>query len=175
MTTTEVDSLDRMILRELYADVRASYKGIGDKLGVSHNTIKARIDRMLANGVFQFAIITSPDKVGREATAYLLIKAEPGQLEEIAHTLAERREVAYLGFGIGEADILALAHFYSNKSLFAFVNSFVGMLPGVTDVRTVLMCETIKMLSGGHPILLEQEETTRIHGVTGEAVVSSIA
>jgi len=142
--------LDRQSLRELYADVRASYKGIGDKLSVSHNTIKARIDRMLAKKVFSFAIITSPHKVGREATAYLLLSVKPSQLDQVARTLADRREVAYLGFSIGEADVLALCHFNSNKELFVFVNGFVGNLFGVEEVRTILMCETVKTLSGDH-------------------------
>ncbi len=157
--SNDVDSLDRRILRVLYADVRASYKGIGDKLGVSHNTVKARIDRMLEDEVFGFAIITRPDKVGREATAYLIISAEPARHQEIARALAERREVSYLGFTIGDGDILALGHFASNQALFTFVNSFAGTLPGVQSLRTILMCETVKGFSAQHRSIFDEDRS----------------
>lgn len=168
--TTEIDQLDRQILRELHADVRASYKSIGDKLSVSHNTIKARIDRMLARKVFSFAIITSPHKVGREATAYLLVSVKPSELEQVARTLSERREVAYLGFSIGEADMLALCHFNSNKELFVFVNGFVGNLSGVVEVRTILMCETVKTLSGDQSGTFALEATNETSGGPESAI-----
>jgi len=154
--SNEVDFLDRRILRVLYGDVRASYKSIGDRLGVSHNTVKARIDRMLEDEVFGFAIITRPDKVGMEATAYLTISAEPARHQEIARALAERREVSYLGFTIGDGDILALGHFASNQALFTFVNSFAGTLPGVQSVRIILMCETVKGFSAQHRSMIDE-------------------
>ena len=142
----QVDELDRQILRALYDDVRASYKSIADKLGVSHNTVKARMDRMVEDGVFTFAIVTDPPRVGLAATAYLAITVESSHIDEIAAKIAARKEVSYMGLMIGEGDILALVHFTGNDALFRFVHGFVGHLPGVVSVKTMLMCATVKGL-----------------------------
>lgn len=151
----QVDELDKQILRTLYDDVRASYKSIADRLGVSHNTVKARMDRMLDDEVFKFAIVTDPPKVGLAATAYLIISADPRHIDSISKTLAGRHEVSFLGLMLGDGDILALAHFSGNDSLFRFVNGFVGHLAGVTSVKTILMCDTIKGLPDRNVSLLD--------------------
>jgi len=142
----EADSLDKKIIVALYQDVRASYKGIADRLGISHNTVRARMDRLLRDKVIRFAVVTDPPKVGFAVTAYLGISVEPDHLEQVGHALVARREVSYLGHTIGNEDILALAHFEDNERLFKFVNTFVGLLEGVTAVRTTVVCETLKGL-----------------------------
>lgn len=142
----DVDALDKKIIVALYQDVRASYKGIADRLGVSHNTVRARMDRLLRERVIRFAVVTDPPKVGFEVTAYLNLNVDPVHMEGVGRTLCERREVSYLGHTIGDEDIIALAHFENNEALFRFVNGFLGHLEGVTGVRTTIVCETLKGL-----------------------------
>lgn len=142
----EVDALDRKIIVALYQDVRASYKSIADRLGVSHNTVRARMDRLLQEKVIRFAVVTDPPKVGFEVTAYLGLVVEPQKVDAIGQTLFGRREVSYLGHTIGNEDIIALTHFENNEALFRFVNGFLGHLDGVTAVRTTIVCETLKGL-----------------------------
>jgi Lrp/AsnC family transcriptional regulator for asnA, asnC and gidA len=146
----EVDALDKKIIIALYQDVRASYKGIADRLGVSHNTVRARMERLLRDKIIRFAVVTDPPKVGFAVTAYLSLNVEPEHLESVGRTLCERREVSYLGHTIGNEDIIALAHFENNELLFRFVNVFLGNLEGVVAVRTTIVCETLKGLPDRH-------------------------
>ncbi len=152
-----IDKLDRAILRSLVRDVRASYKSIADSLGVSHNTVRARMDRMIDEKVFKFLLVTNPSKVGLSVTAYLLIKAESADLSTVISALCGRRETMYAGLTLGESDIIALVQFSGPESLYRFVHDFVRMLPGVTDVRTMVVCETVKPLSSHDPRLFEDE------------------
>ncbi len=146
----EVDALDKKIIVALYQDVRASYKGIADRLGVSHNTVRARMERLLRDRVIRFAVVTDPPKVGFAVTAYLSLNVDPEHLENVGRTLYERREVSYLGHTIGNEDMIVLAHFENNELLFRFVNGFLGHLDGVIAVRTTIVCETLKGLPDRH-------------------------
>lgn len=102
------------------------------------------MDRMLEEGVIHFAVVTSPQKVGFATTAFIGVRVEPEHLDEVARKLIASREASYVGHTIGHYDIMALAHFASNRELFNFVNKDVGSMEGVVETETLVVCETLQ-------------------------------
>lgn len=143
---SQIDELDRRIIRVLQQDVRASYKSIATSLGVSHNTVRARMDRMTEAGVIRFAVVTSPHKVGFETTAFIGVRVDPQHIEAVGKAMAARREISYLGHTIGNQDVMALAHFENNQQLFKFTNQVVAAMPGVISIDVSIICETLRGL-----------------------------
>ncbi|MFN8615957.1 MAG: Lrp/AsnC family transcriptional regulator [Dehalococcoidia bacterium] len=140
----EVDHLDRTIIRTLREDPRASYKAIADRLGISHNTVKTRLDRLVREHVIRLAVIADPPKVGLAVSAHIGVSVQPAHIQAVSRLLGGRREVSFLGLTLGDHDILAIANFESNEKLFEFVNRFVGNLEGVTSVDTTVVCQALK-------------------------------
>ena len=140
----EIDRRDRTLIRALRADPRASYKAIADGLGISHNTAKARLDRLMNEHVIRLAVIADPPSVGLAVSAHIGISVQPSFTQSVSRLLVARREVSFLGLTLGDQDILAIANFESNEKLFQFVNRFVGNLEGVTGVETSVVCQSLK-------------------------------
>ena len=147
---SEVDALDKKIIMALFRDVRASYKSIATGLGVSHNTVRARMARLLNEKIIRLVVVTDPPKVGLWVTAFIRISVEANHIESVGRALASRKEVASVYHTLGDSDILCLAHFEHNAQLFRFVSHYVGQLEGVTGVHTTIACDTIKGLPDRH-------------------------
>lgn len=141
-----IDTLDEKIILALFQDVRASYKSIATAVGVSHNTVRARMARLLNEKIIRLVVVTDPPKVGLWVTAFIRISVEADHIEPVGRALASRKEVTSVYHTLGDSDILCLAHFEHNAQLFKFVSHYVGQLEGVTDVHTTIACETIKGL-----------------------------
>ncbi|RMF31009.1 MAG: winged helix-turn-helix transcriptional regulator, partial [Candidatus Nitrosothermus koennekii] len=55
-----MDKIDVDIIRLLLNDSRVSYNQIADRLGVSINTVRSRIDKMLKQGLIRYHTIVNP-------------------------------------------------------------------------------------------------------------------
>ena len=51
MTTTTLDELDGKILQSLSKNCRMSYNGLGNEIGLTSKSVKARVKKMQASGV----------------------------------------------------------------------------------------------------------------------------
>lgn len=143
---SEVDALDKRIILALFRDVRASYKSIATRLGVSHNTVRARMARLLNEKVITLAVVTDPPKVGLWVTAFIRVSVEANKIDAVGQALASRKEVSAVYHTLGDCDIICLVHFEDNAQLFKFVNGYIGQLDGVLDMHPTISCETIKGL-----------------------------
>ena len=66
----DIDSLDRLIIDGLRVDGRASFAGIGKRVGLSPSAVKRRIDRMTAEGVIRgFSVRLDPTVDGQAVEA----------------------------------------------------------------------------------------------------------
>ncbi len=77
----ELDETDRRILRALQEDARASFKNIGQSIGVSEATVFVRVKKLQERGVLRgFKAIVDPISVGKTLTD------EIGMIEGVAGT-----------------------------------------------------------------------------------------
>ncbi len=103
-----LDEIDRLIIASLTADARASFREVGDAVGLSAPAVKRRVDRLVERGVITgFAAQIDPDAIGRSTQALVAVtyagNVTPAQirqiLEPIPHIVA-----AYTVSG--DADVL---------------------------------------------------------------------
>ncbi|MBO9522705.1 MAG: Lrp/AsnC family transcriptional regulator [Nocardioidaceae bacterium] len=69
-----MDALDRQIMGVLLVDGRATYKEIGDEVGLSAPAVKRRVDKLLASGeISGFTAVIDPHVLGWHTEAYVEI------------------------------------------------------------------------------------------------------
>ncbi|RJS84046.1 winged helix-turn-helix transcriptional regulator [Candidatus Bathyarchaeota archaeon] len=86
--SVKIDSIDKEILRMLQDDARISFKKIANKIGVSEATIFVRVKKLQKNGVIKrFTAIVSPDLLGKNLTAFVLVNTEPRNLEHVLNRM----------------------------------------------------------------------------------------
>ncbi|MEM3478784.1 MAG: Lrp/AsnC family transcriptional regulator, partial [Candidatus Bathyarchaeia archaeon] len=84
-----IDDVDREIIRMLQEDARVSFRKIAEKLNVSEATIFTRVKKLLKKNVIKgFTAIVSPEKVGKNITAFVLINADPKKLHNVLEALS---------------------------------------------------------------------------------------
>ncbi len=139
-----VDDLDRAIVKFLQQDGRMASAEIARRLGVAERTVRARIDRLIADDVISLVARVQPATVGYGVTADVFLEVESGRIQEVARTIAARPEVGYVGLTTGDRDISIQIFAPSVEALYDFVTDDLGRIPGVVRTKTFIIPKVIK-------------------------------
>lgn len=119
----------------LQEDGRASCQAVGERLGVTHTAIRARIRRMEEEGLMRIMATVSPMRLGGFRQAFVGLSVRPPHvLDEDA--LIDVPEVTYVmsGVGLGGADYLIEMVADDDEALWRAVDGSLRAMPGVEQV-----------------------------------------
>jgi Lrp/AsnC family leucine-responsive transcriptional regulator len=143
-----LDPTDRKILAELQRDGRLSHVELADRIGLTPTPCTRRVRELEAAGVIQgYAALIEPRKVGLAIQAIVQVKLEKHTDEIVARfrqALQERPEVLACLALTGDMDFLLQVVVRDVDALSDFTLRRLLRLPGVRDVRTGLVLETVK-------------------------------
>jgi Lrp/AsnC family transcriptional regulator for asnA, asnC and gidA len=89
-----IDKVDVNILSMLQDDARTPFTKIADKLKVSDATIHLRVKKMENMGLIEkYTIIVNEEEIGKPITTYILIRINPGTVEQVCNALLQIEEV----------------------------------------------------------------------------------
>ena len=137
MSNVRLDAVDERILRLLVRNARATWREVGDVVGLSANAVAQRVRRLEQAGVVRgWTAVLDPALEGPDGTALVLLKitteADAAQLEEAMSALACVTEVLDL---TGPADYLVRVRFATQADLYTATNA-LRALPGVVGIET---------------------------------------
>jgi len=142
--SVKIDSIDKEILRMLQDDARISFKKIAEKIGVSEATIFVRVKKLRKNGVIKrFTAIVSPDLLGKNLTAFVLINTEPKNLEHVLNALSSMDDV-YEVYDVTGAYYVIVKIRTENRKTLAEIIDKIGMIDGVTRTETAIVLKCVK-------------------------------
>jgi len=140
----KIDSIDKEILRMLQDDARISFKKIAEKIGVSEATIFVRVKKLRKNGVIKrFTAIVSPDLLGKNLTAFVLINTEPKNLEYVLDALSSMDDVYEVYDVTGTYYVIVKIRTENRKTLAEIIDK-IGMIDGVTRTETAIVLKCVK-------------------------------
>jgi DNA-binding Lrp family transcriptional regulator len=138
-----MDSLDRDLISHLRTDARAPVASLAASLGVSRATVKARLDRLLAEGVIQgfTVVVAAPEAEAVRAVA--MIAVEGRSAEQVIRRLRGFPEVRRLYSTNGRWDVVAEIEV---PSLPAFDETLrrIREIDGITGSETSILLATRK-------------------------------
>jgi len=139
---------DVALLDCLQRDGRLPLVDLAERIGLSPTPCTRRLRRLEDNGVIRgYAALVDPAAVGLKVTAFVQIKLERHTdelLERFRRMLGERSEVVAAFAMTGEMDFLLLVRVPDLDALGRFTLHNLLKLPGVRDVRSSLVLETLK-------------------------------
>ncbi|MHA6624871.1 Lrp/AsnC family transcriptional regulator [Pseudonocardia sichuanensis] len=104
---TPIDALDGRLLRALTRDPRATVVALAEEVGLTRNTVQARLARLEERGVLgTFERRIDPAALGYPLTAYVTVRVVQRELGPVAAALAQIPEVLEVQGLSGEADLL---------------------------------------------------------------------
>jgi len=109
MTEYTMDKLDVDILRELIHDCRLSYRQIGSSVGLTTNSVKTRINKLLSNGIIrEFSLSMNLSILGYSSIFYIFIKKIKSS-EKIITRLKQVGKLIVEVYGIGGSLMMGIA------------------------------------------------------------------
>lgn len=133
------DSVDARLLHALAGDPRASTVALAERIGVSRNTVQARLARWDEAGVmtsFERTII--PDFLGYPLRAFVLTNVKQRLLSNVAAALARVPEVVEVHGLSGVADLLIQVVARDADDLYRVAGNILG-IRGVKRTNTALV------------------------------------
>ena len=137
MTNRRPDPVDERILRLLVRNARATWRDIGDEVGLSANAVAQRVKRLEDAGwVRGYTALLDPALDGSPAAAVVLLRTAThvdGRATESAmEAMPSVVEVLDLA---GPVDYQVKVRYSTQKELYDAVNT-LRSLPGVTGIET---------------------------------------
>jgi DNA-binding Lrp family transcriptional regulator len=143
--------LDAALFAALAFDGRAAYADLAAATGWSETTVRRRIDQLRDAGALSFSLEADLAAFGFRSQAWLWLSVPPAQLAEAGTALAKFPEVAYAAATTGPASLAAVAVCRDEESLYQFLTTKVGALPGVERVEISPVIRIVKQAS---PVVL---------------------
>jgi DNA-binding Lrp family transcriptional regulator len=133
------DTIDARLLRALAADPRAATIALADRIGVSRNTVQARLARWdRAEVLTSFERTINPDFLGYPLRAFVLTNVKQRLLSEVAEALAQVPEVVEVHGLSGVADLLIQVVARDADDLYRVAGHILG-IKGVKRTNTALV------------------------------------
>jgi DNA-binding Lrp family transcriptional regulator len=102
-----MDEIDRDLVSRLRRNARASYSELAGAMGLSRTTVRARLDRLVADGVIQGFTVVLRDEVQRAPVRGLMMLGIEGRwADRIAHRLNGLESVEAVHSTNGKWDLI---------------------------------------------------------------------
>lgn len=136
---TKLDAVDLDLLRALSRDPRATVVALAEKLGLSRNTVQARMGRLEKNGAFlSYERTLSAEALGFPIEAFLQVTVRQAELPAIREALAQVPEVLQAHGMSGPVDLLVRVACRDTQHLFD-TDARILSIEGVERTETSLV------------------------------------
>jgi len=149
--TFQPDSLDAALIAELQIDGRLSFTELGTKLGVSHATIRNRLERLLTQEVIKTVAVIDPIRVGFLVQVLIGIRSDLDAMSDIGESLADLEEVFFVAATTGRFDFFIFAALSSDEHLKDFLTRKLAKIRGVRDTETFHILSMTKRIWDWRP------------------------
>ena len=140
-----IDNIDRTIMAALTQNSRMTVRDIAARVGLSSPSTAERIRKLEDCGaIAAYTILTDPKAFGLGITAYVRMRAIPGEVKRVAQMLADAPEIVEADRVTGEDCFLAKVIVKNVDELEAVVDRFVPF--SATDTAIVQSSPVIRRL-----------------------------
>jgi len=147
-----LDKLDKLILRSLQADGRATYDQIAEAVNLSASAVLRRVKRLEESGVIdRYVALVHPEAVGLGLTAYLNVRLEKltethkrNPMDQFRASVQAWPEVVECAALTGEMDFLLRVVVADMAHYSRFIMDTLLKHPSVQDCKTSFVLDRVK-------------------------------
>ncbi len=134
----KIDDTNIDIIRELRQG-KKSFKKIADKLSITENTVRSRVNKLQEGGVLDICGLVDPAKVPGHRTVIIGIKLSEMNLVEKGAEISNLKGVISVSVVTGRYDLLVLVLFKKGFGLLEFYTEEMSRVEGVRSVETFVV------------------------------------
>jgi Lrp/AsnC family transcriptional regulator, regulator for asnA, asnC and gidA len=133
--------LDRLNMRIIghLQEGRKSYKKIAVALGVSENTVKARVRKLEDEGILKIAGYVDPESMDGHQLVYIGVKLKDMDYPAKGEEISRLRRVVSVGVVTGRYDLIVTVHLKSGFGLLEFLGEELGRIDRIESIETYMV------------------------------------
>jgi len=134
----KIDATNLAIIKQL-RDGRKSFKTIAQELSVSENTIRARVCKLVEEGVLEISGVVDPDSLPGHGVVMVGVKLQSMDLIKKGEEFSKLRGVVSVSVVTGRFDLILLVLLKEGFGLLEFYTEEVAKIKGVQSVETFVV------------------------------------
>ncbi len=134
----KIDATNLAIIKQL-RDGRKSFKTIAEELSVSENTIRARVCKLVEEGVLEISGVVDPDSLPGHGVVMVGVKLQSMDLIKKGEEFSKLRGVVSVSVVTGRFDLILLVLLKEGFGLLEFYTEEVAKIKGVQSVETFVI------------------------------------
>ncbi|GAB4305356.1 MAG: Lrp/AsnC family transcriptional regulator [Promethearchaeota archaeon] len=152
---SELDAVNKKIIKLLLEDARRSYSDIAERLDISESTARKRVMKLRESGIIEkFTIVLNPERAGKAVTAFVTITPTKGNFKTVADECSMHPEATEVYALAGNCGIIMKVQVDNLVELDAIVET-LRVKTEVEEVQTCVVLRPIKLQS--MDLVLEDE------------------
>ncbi|MCG8566971.1 MAG: Lrp/AsnC family transcriptional regulator [Desulfobacterales bacterium] len=134
----KIDKTNIDIIREL-KEGKKSFKRIADKLAITENTVRARVNKLQDEGVLEICGLVDPATLPGHRVIIIGIKLSEMNLVEKGKEISKLRGVISTSVVTGRYDLIITVLFKKGFGLLEFYTEEMAQIEGVSSVETFVV------------------------------------
>ncbi len=135
-----LDETNKAIIKEL-SNGRKAFSTIAEKIGITENTVRSRVNKLIEEGVLQISGLVNPQAIPEMQVVIMGIKLSTLDLEMKAKEMLKLKGVISVVVVTGRFDLIVQLATSSqdDQSLLNFFKNELSKVKGVSDVETFVV------------------------------------
>ena len=136
----KLDDTNIAIIREL-RNGRKAFSSIADKIGITENTVRSRVNKLIEDGVLQISGLVDPQFIPEMQVVVMGVKLSTLDLEEKAKEMLRLKGVISVMVVTGRYDLIVqlATSTQDDQSLLNFFKNELSKIKGISDVETFVV------------------------------------
>ena len=139
----KLDDTNIAIIKEL-RNGRKAFSSIADKIGITENTVRSRVNKLIEDGVLQISGLVDPQYIPEMQVVVMGIKLSTLDLEDKAKEMLRLKGVISVMVVTGRYDLIVqlATSTQDDQSLLNFFKNELSKVKGVSDVETFVVYQS---------------------------------
>ncbi len=134
----KIDETNIKIIKYL-RNGRESYRNIADELGITENTVRSRVNKLIEEGILDISGVVDPEAISGHRIAFVGVKLAKLDLVKKGKEFSELRGVVSVSVVTGRFDLIVIVLLKEGFNLLEFYTNEVYKLKDVRSVETFVV------------------------------------
>ncbi len=139
-----IDQINLSIIKHLRSG-RKSYKKIAEKLSVSENTVRSRVQNLVDNGILEITGLVDPDAISGHRVVMVGVKLKTMDLVKKGEEFSKLKGVISVSVVTGRFDLILVVLLKTGFGLLEFYTEEVSKLEDVQSVETFVVYKSYNL------------------------------
>ena len=140
----KIDDTNIDIIRELRHG-KKSFKKIADKLAITENTVRSRVNKLQEEGVLEICGLVDPATLPDHRAVIIGIKLAEMNLVEKGEEISKLKGVISVSVVTGRYDLMVLVLFKKHFGLLEFYTKEISKIKGISSVETFVVYKSYNL------------------------------